>query len=63
MSFVIWIGLSYEGWGRYDDDSMSARDKMLGRFLLMPHLIVVKMLCVIWIGEEDFAEKKEKGNH
>ena len=33
----------------------------VGSILLMPHLIVVKMLCVIWIGEEDFAEKKEKG--
>ena len=43
--------------GADDDDSMSARDKMLGRFCF----IYATSCCVFWIGEED-RDKKEKGN-
>ena len=41
--------------GADDDDSMSARDKMLGRF----SFIYATSCCVLWIGEED-REKRER---
>ena len=59
MSFVIWIGLSDEGWGTiYDEVSMSARNKMLGRFcnISMPS----NVCCVFYNGEEDRAKKRKE---